>query len=484
MSILVPLTLYGWVFVAIGLFAVLPPRRAALAAYLLAWLFLPQASIPFPGFPDLDKISATSLGALVGVVIFDAGRLLRYRPSWVDLPIIIWCLSNIPSSLTNEVPQQWSSPLWDGLSGVMKDLFLWGIPYLVGRLYFTDLASLRELAIGLFIGGLIYVPLCAYEMKMAPVLHETVYGFHPSSFLMTIREGGYRPMVFMQHGLMVGLWMTSASVVGVWLWQTGSLRKLFNVPMSVILPVLLVVTLMCRSVGALALLVLGLGILYANRMMRSTALLVLAMSLTPLYMAVRSQGLWDGRQLVEFGALFSQERADSIAGRLEQEDQLAEQAAKKPWFGWSGWGGWRLHDPKTGEDITVSDGMWIIARGEKGLVGLVTVNAIVLLPFLLLLRRIGARHWAQAYAAAPAALAMLLMLYSIDNLFNAMLNPIYLLAAGGLSGFYLAFPRQQAMAQRAYALAWWQFQQYQQYQQHQQQLELASQPVKAEPAAS
>ena len=33
--------------------------------------------------------------------LFDAGRLLRYRVSWVDLPILAWCLTPFASSVTN-----------------------------------------------------------------------------------------------------------------------------------------------------------------------------------------------------------------------------------------------------------------------------------------------------------------------------------------------------------------------------------------------
>ena len=451
MTILVPITLYGWIVAAIGLFAVLPPRRAVLAAYMLAWLFLPQAAIPFADFPDLDKISATSVGALLGVIIFDASRLMKYRFSWVDLPIIIWCLTSIPSALTNEVPAEAKSALYDGLSGVVKDVLLWGIPYLIGRLYFTDLMALRELAIGLFIGGLLYLPLCMYELKMSPHLHQMIYGFHPSSFLMTIRYGGYRPMVFMQHGLMVGMWMTSATLVGFWLWRSGSLKRLFHIPMSALVMAMFIITVLCKSTGAIMLLLLGAGLLMMNKYVRSTAVLVIALSLTPLYMAARAQGWWSGQELVSFAYMISQERGESLEGRLENEDILIAKASAKPWFGWGGWGGWRVYDVKTGEDITVSDGMWVIARGEKGMVGLIAVTAIVLLPMVLLLSRLPARYWATAAGSAPAALAILLMLYSIDNLFNAMLNPIYLLGAGGLSGFYVATARLRPYAQLARA---------------------------------
>src|SRR5204863_5509035 len=127
-TILVPIMLRGWVFLAILLFAIVPPRRAVLAAFILGWLFLPQAGVPLSGLPDLDKITATSMGALLGVLLFDADRLTRLRPSWVDLPVVIWCGLSIPSSLVNGLG------IYDGLSGVARDVFNWGIPYLIGRM--------------------------------------------------------------------------------------------------------------------------------------------------------------------------------------------------------------------------------------------------------------------------------------------------------------------------------------------------------------
>src|SRR5262245_37070361 len=123
--------LYGWVFLAILLFAILPPRRAVLTAYILGWLFLPQAGIDLKGLPDLDKVTGTSMGAMVGVLLFDAGRLATLRWSWVDVPAAVWCLVSIPSSLVNGLG------LYDGLSGLLRDAITWGIPYLMGRMYFT-----------------------------------------------------------------------------------------------------------------------------------------------------------------------------------------------------------------------------------------------------------------------------------------------------------------------------------------------------------
>ncbi len=434
--------LRGWVFLAIVLFAVLPPRRAVLTAYIAGWLFLPQAGIPISGLPDLDKITATSMGALIGVILFDADRLAGFRPAWVDLPMILWCVLSVPSSLVNGLG------LYDGLSGIVRDGFTWGIPYFIGRMYFNDLASLRELAVGIFIGGLAYVPLCLYEIRMSPQLHRMVYGFHPSFFGMAMRFGGYRPMVFMQHGLMVGMWMTSASLIGLWLWSSGAIKRLAGLPIGPVLLVLLITTVLCKSAGALALLALGAAAMYFTRYTRTSIMLLAVLALAPLYMTLRAQGLWSGRELVEWSASINQDRADSLLGRLENEDRLLEKELQRPLLGWGGWGRWRIYD-QTGKDLTISDGLWVIALGEKGLLGLASLTAIVLLPFVLVLRRIPAQHWLHPAAAAPAALAMFLALYAIDNLFNGMVNPIYFIAAGGISGYFVLAGQPEARRRAA-----------------------------------
>ena len=140
-----------------------------------------------PGLPDWTKTSATSISLMLGLLIFDFNRILAFRPRWIDLPMALWCLLPLPSSMANGLG------FYDGFSTSLNQVFTWALPYLFGRIYLGDAEGLRELAIGLFIGGLVYVPLCAYEIRMSPQLHSMVYGFHQHSFLMTHRFGGWRP---------------------------------------------------------------------------------------------------------------------------------------------------------------------------------------------------------------------------------------------------------------------------------------------------
>jgi hypothetical protein len=448
-NVFVPIALYGWFVVVLALFSCLPVRRAVLISFVGAWLFLPQAGIPITGLPDVTKISVTSFGVMAGIIVFTPGLLRQYRLSWVDLPVIVWCLSPLGSSISNKLG------VYDGFAGVLDKILIWGVPYLVGRLAFNDLASLRELAIAIIIGGLIYIPFCLWEIRMSPQLHRLVYGEHQHAFVQTIRGTGYRPMVFMQHGLMVGMWMISATLVATWLWLSRSIRSVWQAPPSLIAGVLLVTSVLCKSVGSLVLLSIGLGTLFAVRFVRTPIVMILLVAGPPVYITLRAQDVWHADALVTLATHINEERALSLAGRLQNEIDLMERAFQKPVFGWGSWGDWRIVDER-GEDRTTADSLWIITLGQGGLVGLVSLLTTLLLPPLLLLRRVSVRQWLHPAGGGAAVLAVLLVLFTTDGLLNAMLNPIFIIAAGGLSGFYVIAPRLRGEAmQRAMRLARW-----------------------------
>lgn len=427
MTILVPVVLFGWIPLILLLFGLLPPRRAVIVAFIGAWLFLPMAGYSIEGLPDFTKMTATSYGAILGVVLFDAARLIRFRLSWIDLPMAVWCLVPFASSVTNGLG------VYDGLSGIVNTTIVWGLPYFLGRLYFSDLEGLRELAIGIILGGLIYVPLCLYEIRMSPQLHNIVYGFHQHDFGQTKRFGGWRPVVFMQHGLAVGMWMATASLIGVWLWRAKTLRQIRGVPMALLVPVLLATAILCKSFGALVLLVGGLGALFAVKMTRSKVAVWCLILVVPVYLVARIGLRWDGAEAVDVIALVSEERAASFATRLKNEILLVEKAMQRPIFGWGGWGRNRVFDD-SGRDITITDSLWVIALGQHGLVGLVSVMGILLVPAAALIRRLTPPALSTPAYAPAAACVMTVLLYACDNLTNAMMNPVFLLVAGGLSG--------------------------------------------------
>ena len=426
----VELVLYAWVPAVLFLFTVLKPRHAVIVAYLGGWLFLPIFGVDLKGLPPYSKVSATAYGALFGALLFDTDRLTSFRPRWFDLPIALWCVAPLFASLSNKIGAFGGA--YDGLSAMLSEIVMWGIPYYLGRIYFSDWEGVRELAVGVFIGGLVYLPLCLIEMRMSPQLHRWIYGYHQHSFGQQRRWGGYRPMVFMQHGLACAMWMTTASVVGLWLWMSGNVKKLFSVPMWLLVPPMIMTAVLCKSAGALILLLIGLATFYWVRYVRNALPLLLLIVFIPAYVGLRASSLWSGQDLVDAArVLFSDSRARSLQVRLDAENLLTEKALKKPAFGWGRWNRNRVIDER-GKDQAVTDGMWVIVLGQAGFTGLAAITTTILLPALLFWRRCPTRWWMHPMAAAGAAFAVLLPLHMVDNLWNAMLNPIYVLVIGGL----------------------------------------------------
>src|SRR5688572_129719 len=93
MRFLVPITMFGWIPVVLILFAVMPVRRAILLTFMTAWLFLPEAVYVLPSMPDYTKSSATGFAVLLALLVFDSERLTSFRPTWIDIPMVAWCMA-------------------------------------------------------------------------------------------------------------------------------------------------------------------------------------------------------------------------------------------------------------------------------------------------------------------------------------------------------------------------------------------------------
>jgi len=429
MEVFATIVMLAWIPTVLVLFAVVPPQRAVLVAMIGAWLFLPVVAYRLPFLPDYTKVSATCAGVFLGALIFDAKRIVRFLPGWVDLPVAMFCACPLASSLVNGLG------LWDGVSGVLNSLVSWGLPYLIGRIYFTDAKGLRELAIGLFIGGLLYVPLCMFEIRMSPKLHSMVYGFAPREVQM--RFGGWRPNVFMDGGLQVGLWMTAASLAGLWLWWKGAVKKLWGLSMSGLVLVLFATTVLCRSTGALALLFLNMAALGGCMLTKNRLVLIGLVLLPPTYVALRTSGLWHGEQIVELARILDSNRADSLQFRINNENILLAKALQQPIFGWGGWGRGRVYD-EWDNDVSITDGRWIIELGAHGIVGVASCFAAMLLPLALLTTRFPARRLLSTELAPALALAMIVMNYAFDSLPNSMANPVFMFVGGAVISFSVA----------------------------------------------
>ena len=458
MSALIPIVMWGWIPFSLILFVFLPARRAVLITMIGGWLFLPQSSFVIPLVPDYTRFAAVSVPALLGVLLFDARRLapttdprryglsplawplLSFSIRWFDLPMLAWCLCPIASSLTNGLG------LYDGLAGAMEQVLNYGIPYMLGRIYFSDERGLKELAMALFIGGLIYIPFILYELRMSPQLHRYLYGSHPTEFHKAYRWGGYRPWVFMSHGIELGLWMAFASMSGLWMWRTGALRRLWGIGTGWWNAALFVVFVMCKAANGWGIALLGLGSLFMTRWCRVKFFLIILLLMPPVYITARTMVGYKANMLIGFLDQVNPGRADSLRSRIAHEQVLMDRAHQRPVFGWGTYGRNRaqgdLPEAAMGGRST-TDSMWIITYGQKGMFGLISYGAVLLLPPALLLRRLRPEEWARPQHACAAVMAVVLVGYAIDGLYTMKPNPVYIVIAGGVVAYAVALRRRQ-----------------------------------------
>jgi hypothetical protein len=440
----------GWIPVVLFLFSRVPIQRAVILSFLVAWLFLPMGEIELAGIPNYTKMSATCYGVILATFIFDFQRFQQFRLHWIDSPMMVWCLCPGFSSLANELGS------YDALSATLSQTVTWGLPYFLGRLYLGNLKGLQQLAIAIVWGGLVYIPLCLIEIRLSPQLHMWLYGFYPQSFEQAFRYGGFRPIIFMQHGLMVGTWMMTATLIAFWLWRIGSLQPLLRqfaegeppkltvqrdglggTSLAVFLG-LLITFVLVKATGAYFLLVVGIAVILGVRWWQTSLPLLLVIAAIFGYLTFSAVGGLTPPKIAQISTVATRftnaDRAGSLIFRLENEAQLSAKARQQPIFGWGGWGRSRIYDD-FGRDISVTDSLWIITFGTLGTVGLVSWAVALLAPVLgFVLLRYPAYTWLHPQVLPAAVLSIGLVLYVVDCMVNGMVNPIYTLIAGGLAG--------------------------------------------------
>ncbi|MBV8882426.1 MAG: hypothetical protein JO235_00270 [Chroococcidiopsidaceae cyanobacterium CP_BM_RX_35] len=330
---------------------------------------------------------------------------------------------------------------YDGLSAVVTQTLVWGVPYYLGRVYLCNLDGLRRLAIGIVIGGLLYVPLCVIERRLTMSLSLKLYGINSPHFVSEInRYGGFRPEVFMESGLMVGLWIGAAALCAFWLWQSGALKQIWGIPLMWVAIILFLTSGYIKASGAFMILLLGLVILFVAKWLKKAFIVLILIAGIVLYLYDGTSGSFQGDQVINAVSTYmDKDRAASLDFRFENEVQLSAKARQKLIFGWGGWGRSRIHKIEYGQDqdTAVTDSLWIIIFGTTGILGITSWTASLLLPVINFVQRYPASLWLKPKLAPAVAIAFLLVGYMLDSLVNAMINPVYMLGCGGLVGLLL-----------------------------------------------
>ncbi|MFT6674475.1 MAG: hypothetical protein ACJAVM_000658 [Sulfitobacter sp.] len=443
------LMLLIWPLVCLALFRKLPLQRALIWSVLGGYLALPPLTeFNLPLVPAMDKVSIPNLSVLL-ILLFSLKEKLNIWPqTWIGRLLVAGLvLSAIPTVMTNGDPILFevlrnADPIVfivDQLPGqsirdvgsVLIAQVLTLVPFLLARQFLADEKGLHEILLALMIGGLIYSIPSLIEIRLSPQMNVWIYGFFQHSFEQMMREGGFRPIVFLPHGLWLALFVVSSLIAAAALVRTtppeGRLKALLIVGYLGVLLVL------CKSLASLAygLVLTPIALLVPGRWQIRLAVVFAVVAVG--YPMLRNFDVVPTHAILAQAEEISAERAQSLGYRFDNEDQLLVRAAEKPLFGWGGWGRSLVRDDESGEILSIPDGRWIIVFGTFGWLGYICEFGLLALPLLLMGLYVH-RRGDQDMSPYVAPLCLILGITLIDMLLNATLTPVTWLTAGAIMG--------------------------------------------------
>ena len=430
----------AWVPISLYFFRTRPVRVAILVNFIAGWGVLPSASYPptnaifpywilgtcLPSDHFFTRASVTGITCLIGVLLVDRPSFRRFQLGFWDLPMLVWCTVPLMSAFAN------FQGFFPALRSELYQNLAWGVPYLFGRLYFTDTASLRMAAKAFVLAGMAYVPICLIEIFTGPQIYAHLYGYQPYRWVGAQRYVGFRPVGLLEDGNQLGIWMATSALIAIWLWRRRLAGPILGIPIAWISGTLFVVTLLCQSGGSIVLLFCLLPFVfvrqsYLPRVLAALLLLGVVGSMgLRLANVVSLQSLVKHNQVASSAAHFLKSiKRGSFGWRLSQDERHVTSALEKPLLGSGEWDWWRASSSRPW-------GLWLLAFGMYGSVGLLALECLQLLP----IARVLWGPFAPGDIAGfdlRGALASAILMSAIDNLMNGSMILPLLLVVGGLS---------------------------------------------------
>lgn len=433
------IVLIVWPLVAVVLFAKLDIPRAIVVSVLAGYLLLPELYyFDFPMIPTLNKHSIPAIVALVIVLVSRKRNDLHVLPGWIPkafLPRLLLAtlvFSTFLTVMTNPDPVPFAAGFFPALRpydamAMILILLVALIPFLLARKFLAHPDQQKMLLRFFVMAGALYAFLALYEVRMSPQISNMVYGFFPHSFEQHIRNGGFRPVVLLSHGLWLAIFF-AGTIVGAFSLARASegseYRKYFVVGIWLLMTLSL-----SNSLGALAIVVLLLPIaIFAGTRMQvmicaGIAIVVLS------YPALRGAGLVPIDGVLAWAQGVNPERAASLAFRLASEDLLLSRAQERPLFGWGGFGRNLVFD-EFGVARTVTDGYWIDVVGQGGWARYLAEFGLLSLPPI----AAAVAYRRSQFGFETTGLMLILIANLIDLIPNATITPLTWLVVGALWG--------------------------------------------------
>lgn len=433
------LALLSWPLIVLAFARSFAPSKAFILAIMIGFLFLPEnTAFNLPLLPALNKHTIPALAVVVFLALFRTKNSnyselsLIPKHVFVRVAMLGLVIGAFMTVVTNGDPLSYGPTylpglrLYDGFSQILSTVLLL-LPMLLARRFLSH-PDTHVLLLQVFcVAALGYSLLALFEIRMSPQLNQWVYGFFPHSWAQHYRGGGWRPIVFLGHGLILSMFFCMAILATAGLYRISIKNRGL---LLVALGWIFVTLVMTKSLGALGLTVLVLPVVLffgvRAQLVFASALAVLVM----IYPMTRALGVAPIYQVQKFAAQIDPQRASSFGTRLKNEDRMLKKAQQRPLFGWGGWGRSRVLDAETGRDITIADGFWVIELGVGGWVRYLSEFGLLCVPicFLLLQRR---RY---DIGLETSALALMLAANMLDLIPNSSNTPLTWVIAGAIWG--------------------------------------------------
>lgn len=432
--------LFLWPIVCIIFYQRMTLPAALCTTIFGGYLLLPSVvSWDLPMLPPLDKTSIPTFTALVmtAVALRQERQSVPVLQGWIPRsPVVLGLMAMLVigafgTVLTNGDPLFYGPRVIVGLQlydafSMLLELMVLLTPLFLARRVLASTEGQRTLLFVLVISAVIYCLPTLYEVRMSPQLHRMVYGFFPHSWIQAIRSGGFRPSVFLDHGLSLGIFLTLALVAAAGLYRTSKDPRRQKWLWVIVL--LFVTLVLAKSLGALviAIVLVPVALLLPPRIQ-----LVVAASFAVVvlvYPALRNLDVIPIDKVVSFAESVDPDRAQSFSFRTFHEETLMEKARERPIFGWGGWSRGRVFND-LGVDTSVTDGAWVGAFGLGGWVRYLGLFGLLCWPIIALSFK--GRH---KIDLVSASIALVLCAKLVDLIPNSGLIPPVWLLAGALIG--------------------------------------------------